>query len=381
MVRLLPGIPVRSALFSIAGTETDGPLVDLRDVSKAYRTPAGDFPALKAINLTINRGQYVGLVGKSGSGKSTLINMLTGIDHPTSGEISIGGIPLHKLSETRMARWRGRNEGIVFQFFQLLPTLTVLENVVLPMALIGMYPRGERRERGMQLLDMVGIAEHAHKLPSAISGGQQQRVAIARALANDPPLIVGDEPTGNLDSRTAQTVFDIFDELVSLGKTLIIVTHDESQARRFNRTIVLADGEIVNEWLSEALPTLSQETLVRINRQLIPASFPPGHPIILQGAAPDSLYIITKGEVHIYLTKPDGSEIYVEALGPGQHFGEMALLHGGVRTATVRAARDQAVEVLMLDQGAFHDMIEASAETYKLFAQAAAVRGEALSKL
>src|SRR5205085_2918770 len=150
--------------------------------------------------------------------------------------------------------------GIVFQFFQLLPTLTVLENVVLPMALIGMYARGERRERGMQLLDLVGIAEHAYKLPNAISGGQQQRVAIARSLANDPPLIVGDEPTGNLDSRTAQNVFDIFDELVSLGKTLIIVTHDDSQAKRFDRTIVLADGEIVNEWLSEALPALSQET-------------------------------------------------------------------------------------------------------------------------
>jgi putative ABC transport system ATP-binding protein len=205
----------------------DGTLIKLRDVRKIYETSAGKFTALKSLDLTIQRGEFVSIVGKSGSGKTTLINMLTGIDHPTHGEIFIGGTAVHHLNESQIATWRGTHLGVVFQFFQLLPTLTALENVRLP--------------------ELVGIAEHAHKLPNHLAGGQQQRAAIARALANDPPIIATDEPTGNLDWHTAETVMELFENLVSQGKTILMVTHDDDLAARAARTIALADGEIVSE--------------------------------------------------------------------------------------------------------------------------------------
>ncbi|HOA23538.1 MAG TPA: ABC transporter ATP-binding protein [Aggregatilineales bacterium] len=220
-------------------------LVELRRVVKTYKTEAGDFVALKGIDLTIDAGEFVAVVGKSGSGKSTMINMITGIDRPTSGEVYVNGTPIHTLNEDQMARWRGRNMGVVFQFFQLLPTLTVLENVMLPMDFCNVYARDERYDRAMELLRQVDIVEHAHKLPTAISGGQQQRAAIARALANDPPIIVADEPTGNLDSRTANDVSRLFEDLVAQGKTILMVTHDKDLASRAGRTITLADGEII----------------------------------------------------------------------------------------------------------------------------------------
>src|SRR5262245_9444067 len=254
-------------------------LIDLRNVVKAYKTEAGDFLALRGIDLSIDRGEFVGVVGKSGSGKSTLVNMLTGIDRPTSGEVFIAGTGIHKLNEGEMARWRGRNQGVVFQFFQLLPTLTIIENVMLPMDFCQMYAPRERRERAISLLELVDIGEQAHKLPSALSGGQQQRAAIARALANDPPMIVADEPTGNLDSRTANQVFGLFEQLVASGKTLLMVTHDDDLVKRVSRTVVIADGEIVNEWLAKALPTLSQELMVRITHQLQAREFAPGQPV------------------------------------------------------------------------------------------------------
>jgi putative ABC transport system ATP-binding protein len=222
-------------------------LIDLRNVVKAYKTDAGDFLALKGINLTIDSGEFIGIVGKSGSGKSTLINMITGIDRPTSGEVHIAGTAIHNLDEGEMAKWRGRNQGVIFQFFQLLPTLTVVENVMLPMDFCNMYHPSERQERAMHLLELVDVATQAHKLPTAISGGQQQRVAIARALANDPPMVMADEPTGNLDSRTAGQVFELFQRLVDEGKTFLMVTHDDDLAKRVSRTIVIADGEILNE--------------------------------------------------------------------------------------------------------------------------------------
>ncbi len=220
-------------------------LLELRDLVKVYKTPAGSFTALKGIDLNIGYGEFVAVVGKSGSGKSTMLNMLTGIDHPTSGEVLIDGVAIHTFNESQMAKWRGKNLGIVFQFFQLLPTLTILENVVLPMDLCGTYTHSERRERARQLLDMVDMADNAHKLPSEISGGQQQRVAIARSLANDPPIIVADEPTGNLDSRTANVIFQMFEELVDFGKTFLMVTHDDDLAARATRVVELVDGQIV----------------------------------------------------------------------------------------------------------------------------------------
>jgi len=225
----------------------DEALIQLKNVVKAYKTEAGDFLALKNINLSIGSGEFVGVIGKSGSGKSTLINMITGIDRPTKGEVFVADTPIHILNETRMAQWRGHNLGIVFQFFQLLPILTVLENVMLPMDFCNLYSRRQRKERALNVLSMVGVAEQAHKLPSQLSGGEQQRVAIARALANDPPIIMADEPTGNLDSKTSAIVFEVFEKLVDSGKTIVMVTHDGDLANKVKRTILIADGEIVEE--------------------------------------------------------------------------------------------------------------------------------------
>ena len=228
------------------GQGTDTPtLVRLEDVTKTYHTVAGEFTALKSIDLTINPGEFVAVVGKSGSGKSTLINMIAGIDRPTSGEVWMGEAAVHTLSEGQLAKWRGRNLGIIFQFFQLLPTLTVLENIILPMDFCHCYSLRQRFERAMNLLDQVEMADQAQKLPSALSGGQQQRIAIARALANDPPVLIADEPTGNLDSKTADSVFSLFEHLVNAGKTIIMVTHDDDLARRATRTVTVADGEII----------------------------------------------------------------------------------------------------------------------------------------
>ena len=224
--------------------------IELRRVTKMYHGEAGAFPALKEIDLCVDAGESVAVIGKSGSGKSTLLNMLTGIDRPTSGQVLVGDTQLHALSERQSAAWRGRNVGVIFQFFQLLPTLTVLENVMLPMDFCGAYSPRERWERAISLLKQVGMDEQAQKLPSAISGGQQQRVAIARALANDPPILVADEPTGNLDSTTARSVFQLFEALVEQGKTIVIVTHDTDLARRVARTIILSDGEIVAETMN-----------------------------------------------------------------------------------------------------------------------------------
>ncbi|MDO8568669.1 MAG: ABC transporter ATP-binding protein, partial [Dehalococcoidales bacterium] len=227
-------------------------LIQMRDVMKAYKTEAGDFIALKNIKLDIGEGEFVGVIGKSGSGKSTLINMMSGIDRPTRGEINIAGNPIHSFNEGQMAKWRGRNLGIVFQFFQLLPTLTVLENVMLPMDFCHLYNSSERRKRAYEVLEAVGIADHAGKVPSQLSGGEQQRVAIARALANDPPIILADEPTGNLDSRTADLVCQLFEKLVASGKTIVMVTHDNDLAKRVKRTILISDGEIVKEIYADA---------------------------------------------------------------------------------------------------------------------------------
>jgi len=223
------------------------PLIDLNAVTKAYKTDAGLFMALKGIDLHINAGEFVAIVGKSGSGKTTLINMITGLDRPTDGEILVGGETVEKLGENQLAIWRGRNIGVVFQFFQLLPTLTTLENVMLPMDFCATPAFGERRERAFELLRLMEIEDQANKLPAKLSGGQQQRVAIARALATDPPILAADEPTGNLDSKTAAAVFSLFERLTSLGKTVLMVTHDPDLARRAGRQLHIADGVIVND--------------------------------------------------------------------------------------------------------------------------------------
>ena len=225
-----------------------GALIRLEDVRKAYKTPAGDFLALKGIDLQVQEGEFLAVVGKSGAGKSTLVNMITGIDRPTSGAIRVGAQAIQDMNEDQIATWRGKHVGVVFQFFQLLPMLTCAENVMMPMDFAGLYsgPR-ERRQRALRLLEQVGIAEHADKVPSAVSGGQRQRVAIARALANDPMLLAADEPTGNLDSKTADAMFQVFESLVAEGKTIVLVTHDRDLAARATRRVHIADGQIVDE--------------------------------------------------------------------------------------------------------------------------------------
>jgi putative ABC transport system ATP-binding protein len=222
-------------------------LIELRQVTKIYESAAGTFAALKNVDLQIDTGEFVAVIGKSGSGKSTLINMITGIDRPTAGEVLVGDTAVHQLTEGQIAVWRGRAIGVIFQFFQLLPTLTNIENVMLPMDFCDMYTMRQRYDRAMLLLDQVGVADHAHKLPSAISGGEQQRVAIARAMANDPPILAADEPTGNLDSQTAEAILQLFEELIAQGKTILMVTHDRDLTRRAERIITLADGQIVTQ--------------------------------------------------------------------------------------------------------------------------------------
>jgi len=219
-------------------------LVDIRDVVKDYEGPQGPIHALKRVNLRVGAGEFVGIRGPSGSGKSTLLNMITGVDRPTAGQVLVNGQDLTELNEDRLARWRGDTVGVVFQFFQLLPTLTVLENVILPMDFARRGRPKQRLERAQMLLEQVGLADQAQKFPNALSGGQQQRAAIARALANDPPLLVGDEPTGNLDSKTAHGVVDTFEELVARGKTFLMVTHSNSLAARIPRVIEVLDGEL-----------------------------------------------------------------------------------------------------------------------------------------
>lgn len=348
-----------------AGSVANGTsIVELRNVDKLYKTAVGDYPALKNIDLQINAGEFVSIIGKSGSGKSTLLNMITGIDHPTTGEVFINGTAVHKMGEDKMARWRGNNLGIVFQFFQLLPVISVIENIMLPMDFCRKYPMNERRDRAMELLKLVEVEEHAHKLPTALSGGQQQRVAIARALANDPPLIIADEPTGNLDSKTAASIFALFNDLVAKGKTIIIVTHDSGLAKRTPRTTLIADGEIVNEYVAQAMPSLSHDQLLRATRQAKRQVYEPGAMILKEGTSGNLFYIVSKGNVDVFLERSNAANVIAAEMGPGQYFGELEFLHGQRRSASVRASeRGEQVEVLTLDFDTLHDLLDKSEET------------------
>ena len=236
------------------------PLIRLRDVTKIYETAAGAFPALRGISAEIHAGEFIGIVGKSGAGKSTLVNVMTGVDGVSAGEVWVAGAPVHELPEGDMALWRGRNIGIVYQSFELLSSLSLIDNVMLPMDFCGLYRSRQSYERAKMLLARVGLEAHMDKPPTRISGGQKQRVAIARALANDPSIIVADEPTGNLDSSTANEIFELFEELVREGKTIVMVTHDQSLARRMSRVIRIADGEFIEEIIS---PRIESEPLAQ----------------------------------------------------------------------------------------------------------------------
>ncbi len=346
-------------------------MIDLRDVHKNYKTAVGDYPALKSVDLQINAGEFVSIIGKSGSGKSTLLNMITGIDRPTVGEVFVNGTAVHKMGENRMARWRGKNLGIVFQFFQLLPTISVIENIMLPMDFCRTYPMREREKRALALLEMVELADHAYKLPTALSGGQQQRVAIARALANDPPIVIADEPTGNLDSKTADSVFELFNSLVAQGKTIIVVTHDSSLAKRANRTALIVDGEIVNEYVSHAMPSLSQSQVMEAMRFARHQVYEAGTMILTEGTNADSFYIVTKGVVEVILPREGQSDVVAVQLGPGKYFGEMEFFHEKRHRASIRASEAGPVEVLAIGYDRLKELLDQSEVTRDALRQAA----------
>ena len=235
------------ATTSVPSNIRSAPLIALRGVGKTYAGAAGPFHALTDVDVEIGRGEFVAIVGQSGSGKSTMLNLLAGIDRPSSGEVVIDGVAVHGLSERALSAWRGSAVGIVFQFFQLLPTLTAAENVMLPMDFCNRWPRADRRKRALDLLDRVGVADQADKFPGALSGGQQQRVAVARALANAPPILLADEPTGNLDSRSAQALLQVLRDRVAEGETVILVTHDRNAIEQTARSVTLVDGRVVSD--------------------------------------------------------------------------------------------------------------------------------------
>ncbi len=338
-------------------------VIDLRGVHKYYKSAAGDYHALNDIDLQIQPGEFVSIIGKSGSGKSTLLNMITGIDRPTQGEVWVNGTAIHELSENQLAVWRGDSVGIIFQFFQLLPALNLLQNVMLPMELAGKYARGERRGRALQLLHSVDLTGHENKLPSMVSGGQQQRAAVARALANDPELIIADEPTGNLDSKSAETIFSLFNQLIADGKTVIVVTHDSSLARRTHRTALITDGEIVNEYIAKAMPTLTPQQLLIVSHKVKPHTYEPGSMILEEGKNSDNFFIVSKGTVDIVLPRPNQSDVIALQLGPGKYFGEMEFFHERRNKASIRASLNSTVEVLALSYEMLTDILNASEPT------------------
>jgi ABC-type lipoprotein export system ATPase subunit len=351
----------------------DHPAIVLRDVHKVYVNAAGEFVALKSINMQLDYGQFISIVGKSGCGKSTLLNMITGIDYPTQGEVIVGDQHIYKMNESERALWRGKNIGVVFQFFQLLPTLTLLENVILPMDYCKVYPFNQRTERAMELLRMVGLEEQAHKLPASVSSGQQQSAAIARALATDPALILADEPTGNLDSRSAKNVLNIFEQLASQGKTILIVTHDPSITQRTDQTIILSDGEIIDQTVARALPYLSHPEMLAATKQAKKQQFNPGNAILRQGESVEYLFMIVSGAVEIVINNEGSNEMSLACLGPGQFFGEVELTQGGNSIASVRAASHGA-EVALLPKSAFYELINGSPLTRHTIQEVAVTR-------
>ena len=330
------------------------PLIEMRDIYKIFKTGAGDFTALNGVNVCFFEGEFVSVVGKSGSGKSTLVNILTGIDHPTSGSVRVGEHTIHQLSEGQMSTWRGTNLGIIFQFFQLLPMLSILENIMLPMDFAKRIPFQEREDRAMHLLELVGLQDYAHDLPAEVSGGQQQSAAIARSLANDPPLIIADEPTGNLDSRSADAVFDIFNDLADQGKTIIMVTHDRSLAERTHRMMLLSDGELVNSWIANAFPQLPHSRLLWLTHLMQRQTFDIGQPIPLPDESPAALYLFTSGPVE-FVTSNGFFGKHKVRLDKGEYLSLPDVHNFNSDVLGLRSATDDTVEALVLNQAAFQD--------------------------
>ncbi len=342
-------------------------MIELHNVIKTFKNAAGEFTVLKGINLTLGTGEFVAIVGKSGSGKSTLLNMITGIDHPSRGDVIINGTNIYALTESQRSLWRGRNLGIVFQFFQLLPMLSLLENVMLPMDYANLYDFDERPKRALRLLAMVGLEEQAHKLPIAVSTGQQQSAAIARALATDPPLIVADEPTGNLDSRSAENIINLFDHLTAEGKTIAMVTHDPSLTERTSRTIIISDGELIDETVAQALPLLSHRQMLAVTKKAERIHYQPGVAILPPGQPADYFYMIAQGNVEIDLeNKKQKKKV---RLNPGEFFGDTELMGGSQKVTSVHASAEAPVELLALHHDEFLPLLKSSPLTEEALAR------------
>ncbi len=344
-------------------------IIQMQGVVKTYVNPAGEFPALRGIDLSLGEGEFAAIIGKSGSGKSTLLNMLTGIDHPTSGQVVVDGVDLYAMTESKRSLWRGQNLGIVFQFFQLLPMLNLLENVMLPMDYVGMYDIDQRPKKAMELLALVGLEEHAQQLPRAVSRGQQQSAAIARALANDAPILVADEPTGNLDSRSASKIIDLFEKLSGQGKTIVMVTHDPSLTERASRTVFISDGELVNETIAQTLPLLTHPVMKELGHRVKPLHFQPGATILEHKKPVDNLYLIQKGKVDIVLKERRSGEVVISTLERNDFFGEIELLRGGKSIASVRASIEEPVDLLALSREDFSWLMDESPLTEKAIAE------------
>jgi putative ABC transport system ATP-binding protein len=364
---------ISTAQSSIGSEIKAFPAVVLHNVDKIFQTPAGNFTALKSIDIQLDYGKFISIVGKSGSGKSTLINMITGIDHPTQGEIIVGNQHIYEMNESERSLWRGKNMGVVFQFFQLLPTLTLLENTMLPMDYCDIYPFAERPQRAMEILKRVGLEEHAHKLPASVSSGQQQSAAIARSLATDPSLILADEPTGNLDSKSAKIILDLFEDLAKEGKTVIIVTHDPSITKRTDQTIILSDGEIIDETISRALPMLSHPLMLAATKSAKRKKYESSELILQQGVEVDYFFMIVSGEVDILVTNEYDKEFSLARLGVGQFFGEVELTKGSNSIASVRAAA-AGVELALLPKVQFYEIVDGSSLTRNNLNQVASDR-------
>jgi len=345
-------------------------MIDMHGIVKTFKNAAGEFIVLKGVDLTINRGEFVSIVGKSGSGKSTLLNMITGIDHPTDGRVVIGGTDIYtNVTESQRSKWRGRNLGIVFQFFQLLPMLTLLENVMLSMDFADMYDFDERPKRALEMLKMVGLAEFANKLPLLVSTGQQQLAAIARALACDPPLLVADEPTGNLDTKSANVIIDLFEELSRRGKTVVMVTHDPSLTSRTTRNIIIADGELINETIAKSLPWLRHRHMMEFTKLAEERTYSANTTIIPRNEHVEYFFMIRKGEVEVVLQDRKNKETVISRLAPGEFFGEIELMRGGKAIANVRASQNGPVEVLTISREDFKRVIDESPITAEALAK------------
>jgi putative ABC transport system ATP-binding protein len=346
------------------------PAIVLRGVDKVYENAAGKFIALRNISLALDYGQFISIVGKSGCGKSTLLNMITGIDHPTAGDVKIGKENIYHMSESQRALWRGKNVGVVFQFFQLLPTLSLLENTMLPMDFCDIYSFAERPQKALELLKMVGLEKQAHKLPAAVSSGQQQCAAIARAMATDPAIILADEPTGNLDSKSAETVLNLFEDLAARGKTILIVTHDPSITKRTDQTIILSDGEIIDQTIARTLPYLSHPQMLEATKNSKRRIYQPGQIIIQESIPVIHFFMIVSGEVEVVLNTNQPNEMVLTTLGEGKFFGEISLTKGTDATASVRASAVD-TEVAVLSKEIFTSLINESQATREIITEVA----------